>query len=233
MKLTKRIFKNQFFQWFAVFLIYAYSVLVHRTSRWTIQGLKEIQPVIQSSRPVIVAMWHGRMFLAPKFPLKPKKHYAVMSLHGDGEYVAKYMQFHGVHPVRGSSKKGALAAFRKALSVLKEGNLLVITPDGPRGPGMQVDGNVIALAKMAGAVIIPYAQSSSRGIFLKSWDRFLIPGLCGRGVCIYGTPIEIDKDATDSQMKKAGLELQKRLNEVTYRSDHCVRSGSVISKDAF
>jgi hypothetical protein len=141
------------------------------------------------------------------------------------------MKRHDIEAVRGSSKKGAVQAFKKALKILKQGHLLVVTPDGPRGPGMVLGGNVIALAKMTGAAIIPYAPSLSRGVFLKTWDRFLIPFPFSKGVYCYGKPIWISSDASEEDMKKAGIELQKQLNTITRQSDEYVGIASVVPPD--
>lgn len=228
MSLKKRIFKHPLFQRTIVGIIYWYSVLVHKTSHWQCLGYEEVQQVVCSDCPVIVVMWHGRILLSPKFPLLPKKHYAVISLHGDGVYVADYMERHNVTAVRGSSKKGAMAAFREALKILKEGHLLVVTPDGPRGPAMVLGGNVIGLAKMTGAAIIPYSQSTSHGVFLRTWDRFRIPFPFSKGVYMYGKPVWIEKNATEEEMKIAEIELQKRLNIITRQSDEYVGITSVV-----
>lgn len=228
MGLVKKISKNHLFQWAVVVLIYGYTVLVHLTSRWRGYGYAAIEPLVHANRPLIIAMWHGRILLAPKFPLRPRKHYAIVSLHGDGAYVAKYMRCHHIHTVRGSSRKGAISAFKEALRVLKQGHLLVITPDGPRGPGMKVGGNIMALAKMTGALIIPYAQSTNKCRFLRTWDRFCIPFLFGKGVYMYGEPIGVSSSATETELEEARVNLEKRLNQVTKECDRLAGITSII-----
>lgn len=219
MRVIKYISKNPVFQWIAIFLIYSYSVLVRYTTKWSIYGYSDVQHVVRSERPIIVAVWHGRILLSPKFRLKPKRHFAVISLHEDGAYVSKYMRLHGISAVRGSSKKGALAAFKESLKQLKQGNVLVITPDGPRGPAMKIGGNIIALAQKSDAVIIPYALSTSRGKFLNTWDRFFIPFPFAQGACIYGKPIEISNDMMGDELERARLDLEKTLNALTQQCD--------------
>ncbi len=231
MSFKKRFLKHPLFQRTIVAIIYYYTQFVVWSSQWERKGYEEVKEIVHSSMPVIVVMWHGRIILGPKFTLKPKKHYAVISLHGDGVYVSDYMARHQITPIRGSSKKGALPAFKEAIKILKNGNLLVITPDGPRGPGMVLGGNVIGIAKMTGAAIIPYAQSMNRGFFLKTWDRFFIPLPFSKGVYAYGTPVWIKPDASADDMKKAGIELQKQLNTITRQSDEYVGIASVIPPD--
>ncbi len=220
-KIRKKIFKSSWFQGIVSLLIYSYTSLVYFTTKWKVIGREAIDEIIKSDKPVIVVVWHGRILLSPKFPLKPKKHYAIISTHGDGEYIARYMKYHGVKSVRGSSNKGAISAFKNALKVLKDGNLLVITPDGPRGPLMKINGNVLELARMSGAAIIPYAQSTSFGTFLKSWDRFFIPFPFGRGVCIYGDPIYIDYN-NKVAIHEANADLENKLVLLTKECDNLV-----------
>ena len=228
MGIGKRFFKHPRVQKILVGIIYWYSECVYSTSSWKGQGKELFNEALLTSHPIVVAVWHGRILLAPKFPIPDRKHYAVISLHGDGEYVAHYMERHNVTPVRGSSKRGALSAFREAVKILKKGHVLVITPDGPRGPGMQWGGNTVALAKLSGAAIIPYAQATNRCRFLKSWDRFCLPLPFGKGVYMYGEPVYIPPDASDEDMKKAGIELQNRLNRLTRQADEYVGVTSVV-----
>ncbi len=227
-EIIKAITNNNFFKWLTVLIIYVYTQIVYLTCKWQIIGHKEIEALIKSKTPIIVVAWHGRILLSPKFPLKPKKHYAIISTHKDGEYIARYMEYHNVNAVRGSSKRGALAAFREALKILKKGDLLVITPDGPRGPLMKIGGNLIELAKMTGAAIIPYSQSTSRGIFLKTWDRFLIPFPFSKGVCVYGEPIFIDKDLSKEAILDSKLDLEKKLIDISKLSDDLVGRESIV-----
>lgn len=228
--MKKRLFKNALFRWIVVRIVYGYSQFVYRTTRWERHGQEHVEAIIASKCPIIVILWHGRILLAPKFPVTDRNYYAVISLHGDGQYVAGYMERHHVVPIRGSSKKGALNAFKQALRVLKKGNILVVTPDGPRGPGMKWGGNAVALAKLTGAVIVPYAYATNRCRFLKSWDRFCFPFPFGKGVYIYGEAMSVSSTATEEEMLHIGKILEARLNTLTRTADDIVGIDSVVPR---
>lgn len=228
--MKKRIFKNTVFRWILVEIVYRYSQIVYKTTRWERLGQGHVQSVLETNRPIVVILWHGRLLLAPKFSIPSRKYYAVISLHGDGQYVARYMKRHHVTPIRGSSKKGALQAFRKSLEILRKGHALVVTPDGPRGPGMKWGGNAVAMAKLTGAVIIPYAYATNRCRFLKSWDRFCFPFPFGKGVCIYGEALSVPATLTKEDMAHMEQTLETRLNTLTRMADDIVGIDSVVPR---
>ena len=75
----------------------------------------------------------------------------------------------------GSSTRGGAAAFIQLARLLKDGEVVGITPDGPKGPRMRANSGVVSLAKVAGAPIVPLTFSSSFSHVFGSWDRFVLP----------------------------------------------------------
>ncbi|MEK9677329.1 MAG: hypothetical protein VW169_02950, partial [Rhodospirillaceae bacterium] len=51
------------------------------------------------------------------------------------------------------------------------------------------------------------------------WDRFLLPGLFARGVYVWGTPINVPKDADDDHMEELRRQLETELNRITDEAD--------------
>ncbi|MBI5097341.1 MAG: hypothetical protein HZB32_06890, partial [Nitrospirae bacterium] len=58
-----------------------------------------------------------------------------------------------------------------------------------------------------------------RAVFLKSWDRFMIPWPFSRVAVIFGDPVYVRRDLTEDQLEEKRLELEQRLNEITKRAD--------------
>ena len=105
------------------------------------------------------------------------------------------------------------------LRILKDGGSIGITPDGPHGPRMRVSHGTIALAKLSGAPLLPTTFSSTKGKVFKSWDRFFLAGLFGRGVFLWGDPIYVPRDADAAEMERLRLVLEDSLNMLTRSAD--------------
>ena len=52
-----------------------------------------------------------------------------------------------------------------------------------------------------------------------SWDRFLIAGMFGKGVFLWGSPIWVPKDASQDEMERLRQILENTLNELTDQAD--------------
>jgi lysophospholipid acyltransferase (LPLAT)-like uncharacterized protein len=222
LKLTKRIIKNKSFQSFLCWLVSVYIRFVYYTSRWETKGFENVEALMHSGKPFIFAFWHGRLLMIPPFAPKSLKISVLISNHNDGELIAKVMRYFKFGLVRGSSKKEGLSALRNIMKILKNNEIVVITPDGPRGPRMRVSGEIITIAQMMSVPIIPVTYSISKCRVLRSWDRFLVAKPFSRGAFFYGDPIMIDKKSGEEEIKKAGVVLENALNEITRQADEFV-----------
>ena len=124
--------------------------------------------------------WHAELFMIPFFydywrRGKGRKASAVVSKHFDGEMIARLLDYLNIKPMRGSTKKGAKEVLFAALRSAKEGNDILISPDGPRGPRHQLQNGAIAIAlKMK--LPVKVLNYKPRAYWqLGSWDKMLIP----------------------------------------------------------
>ena len=193
-------------------LLAAYLALAYRTTRWTILGDHQITSLLfdPDGRPrgVIVAFWHERLSLMPMLWACAKRQaaaeglpniagrqaHALISGNRDGRLLAAVMARLDLRTVVGSSSTGARAAALGLLRRLRRGDIIVITPDGPRGPRREAAPGVAELAALAGVLVIPTAASSSHIRQFRSWDRMLLPLPFGRGVLVVGKPIRVTRD---------------------------------------
>jgi lysophospholipid acyltransferase (LPLAT)-like uncharacterized protein len=102
------------------------------------------------------------------------------------------MRCFGQGAVRGSSNRGARAAFRELVELSREPVDLAITPDGPKGPRHRLKPGIVHLAKISGRPVVPVAFVCSRGRRFGSWDRFLLPYPFARAVYSFGPPLLIE-----------------------------------------
>lgn len=168
----------------------------------------------------LFALWHSRQCGVYGIPEREKLH-CLISLSRDGEIIAAAAESLGIKTVRGSQKKGGTQASLEILDVLKEGNNVAITIDGPKGPKEVVKKGIVEIAKLSGVPIVPFAwYSPSKGfIKLKTWDDFCFPLFCKKLCLLCGEPIYVDKDADDNAIEKIRKQVEDDLimlqNEVS------------------
>lgn len=123
--------------------------------------------------------WHGELFINPVAYKKYRKNfnsYALISHHFDGELIAKTFYYAcKIKAIRGSSRRGAKAALINAIKTVSNGDDVILTPDGPRGPRHKFQSGALAIAKRAGGKVVIITSKPYRFWQLKSWDKFMIP----------------------------------------------------------
>jgi hypothetical protein len=154
------------------------------------------------------------------------KLHMLISSHPDGEIIARTTQNFGYGWIAGSSNKGGRRALLNCVKTLKQGESAGVTPDGPRGPRYKASLGIIQMARLGKAAIMPIAYSSTRGSFMKSWDRFFLPFPFGKGVVIYGPMIDLENN--DREDEDLRFELETTLNSITQQADqYCGQMGGV------
>ncbi|MEI6651212.1 MAG: lysophospholipid acyltransferase family protein [Chlorobiaceae bacterium] len=136
------------------------------------------EPLQFSDKGAIIAFWHGKMiagWLLAKTLGSSKNITAVVSLSEDGRTLADTLERLGFSLIRGSSSKGGDEVKRTMQEALQKGEIVVLTPDGPRGPVNQFKYGTLRLASENHYPIFFAEISYSKRWRLKSWDRFEIP----------------------------------------------------------
>ncbi len=196
-------------------LLYAIICLLHKSMRIRYIG-SEILPSFALRREGFIGVsWHARILMLP-FIYPGARVNILISTHRDGEIIANIIKRFGFGLVRGSSSKGGLAALREMVALLKKGDDLGITPDGPKGPKGVVKGGVAQLAKVSGKAVIPIAYSASRVVRSTSWDRMLLPLPFSRLVYIAGEPLYY---CDGEELEDFRLRIEHALHDVTAKAD--------------
>ncbi len=226
--MLKRIAKSAFAARLASVAIGAYIRLVHATSRWTFSGREHFEAAAAEGKGVILAFWHGRLLMVPTVRGETNSRvFMLISAHRDGEIIARGVSSFGVEFIRGSAanpkkpgkNKSGASAIAQIAAALKQGHVVGVTPDGPRGPGEKVQKGVIRLAQMTGAPILPAAYSVSRGKRLKTWDRFLLAAPFSKGVYAAGPPVKIPPENDPETVETARQTVENALLRVTQQAD--------------
>jgi lysophospholipid acyltransferase (LPLAT)-like uncharacterized protein len=208
-----------------------YIRLVGSTTRLEFVGRKSVEALIAENRGVICAYWHQRMMLGPVLKRETDRRvFQLASNHRDAEIMTKAAAPLGIDFIRGSAAdpdkkfkdKGGAGAVAQMIAVLKDGQLVAVTPDGPRGPARRANAGVVRLAQLSGAPILPGAYAASRAFHLDTWDRFLVTLPFGRATFMAGEAIRVAEDAGPEDLEVARQKLEAELNAVTDAADRAV-----------
>ena len=160
--------------------------------------------------PVIYTFWHECM-LGLTYTHRKKGICILISRHRDGEYIARATLRLGFTSARGSSSAAGAAGIAGMVRAAERGHDLAVTPDGPKGPRHVVKAGVIHLASRTGVPIMPMSVEATRGIRLKSWDRFLIPLPFSKFVVGYADHIEVPRELAKEDVEEYSVTLAERL----------------------
>jgi len=199
--------------------------LLAATTRIAVAGTEPLVPLWTARRPLIYAVWHGRILMMPWVNAwlrrrQGARRVAVLASRSrDGEFGARYVRRFGLDVVRGSSSRGGAGAAIAIVAVVRAGEDVVVVPDGPRGPRQQLQAGIVALASLTGAPVVPMAFAARPARRLATWDEFLVPLPFARCAVVFGEPIALSSDA---DRDRAGKELEQALNDVTAAADRRV-----------
>jgi len=135
--------------------------------------------VIESqAQPTIFVLWHNRLFMTPEIFRRYRKGsrlYSLISASRDGAWLAAFFSAMGMHAVRGSSSRFGREAATALLEMLRAGDDVGITPDGPRGPAYEMKPGALIVARRARTRVVLLGMDFESSWRLSSWDGFHLP----------------------------------------------------------
>jgi lysophospholipid acyltransferase (LPLAT)-like uncharacterized protein len=211
-------------------LLGGYLWLVLNTLRWRRLGQAAVDAQLARPGGVLGCFWHGRLALGVSgrpvvLPRRPTR--LMISLSPDGEFISRALAMHGFLLVRGSSRRtkdpkrrgSGSSAYRQSLRWVDEGGVLVMTPDGPRGPAEQMAEGLVRIAARTGAPVFLMGLAARPALVLKSWDRMMLPLPFGRGVLAFEGPLYAPADADPATVDALRLDWAARLSAATRRAE--------------
>jgi lysophospholipid acyltransferase (LPLAT)-like uncharacterized protein len=203
----------------ACWLTARYIRLVRALGRWSVEGTEIPEKLLAANQPFLVAFWHGRLLMMPEAWPYETPFNMVVSMHPDGQLIARTVSHLGIKSILGSTSQGGTTVMRSMLRALKTGECVGLTPDGPRGPRMRVSLGVIQAARLAGVPIVPLAFSARPCRLVNSWDRLMVPLPFARGIIRWGKPLDVARDADETAIAGAAKLLEERLNRLVHDLD--------------
>lgn len=199
--------------------IWALASLICRSLRLQIEGLDRYQSLSNG----IMVTWHGRSLIGA-FVTRNRGYWALISLSNDGNIQHRIFRLFGFRTIRGSTGRGGVKALSECIRALRDGGVLVFTPDGPRGPSHEVQMGCLVMAQKSGAALVPVGASAKRRWLANSWDRYMIPKPFSPAIVLFGEPITVPAAATPEEMEAIRLRVQEAMiaieNEAEARMGH-------------
>lgn len=189
-----------------------------KSARMGVEGGELYSGLRRAGKPVILLIWHGRIFLAPYF-FRKRGVMPLISPSQDGEIIARIVRHWGYKVSRGSSSHSILRAWSEMKKELEEGGEVIIVPDGPRGPARELKLGCLKLAQKTGAPLVPFTYSASRIKVFRSWDRFMIFLPFAKVRAVFGEPISIDPSLEGEALENERRRVERILIELDAEAD--------------
>jgi lysophospholipid acyltransferase (LPLAT)-like uncharacterized protein len=235
---VKALFRHPAVQASLAWILSAYINFALATMRWRFEDRAGVDSMVDSTEGAIGAFWHGRITLAVvcRRVLRHKPRRVLISMSADGEFIAQAVERLGFPSIRGSAgkkgqdgtaMKGGAAAFRQCLKFIKDGGLIAITPDGPRGPNQVMPQGTVIMAQTSGAPIVLFGLAASPAIQMKSWDAARIPLPFSRGCVVFDGPLRAPRHLDEAGRDALCAEWQARLIAAQQRAEAILAGAKV------
>jgi len=183
-----------------VFLIIVFGKgLMHlliKTCRIEFDGLESFCE-IASKEKCMLMLWHNRLIITP-FLLShytPQFLYtALVSGHRDGEVLSSVINSYRNGRTIRALPKDRYRALQEIIRHVEEGqHIVIITPDGPRGPKYEVKQGIAVAALQTRAFVVPLNWEAKNYWQIKTWDRQRLPKPFTTIKVSFGNPLRFDQ----------------------------------------
>ncbi len=151
--------------------------------------------------PCVVAFWHDEM-LPVWHVFRSGNAAGLTSSSSDGDLLAQLLLDWNYTVIRGSSSQGGREALNAMVSAAST-HVVLVTPDGPRGPRhVCKPGAVIAAQRARVPLVLCRVRMRRATVLHRSWDRFRIPHPFTSIKIVFGEPVMIPTSAQRVQLEK-------------------------------
>jgi len=219
-----KAFKRKVFAFFIAYIGKFLLRAIIATCQLEVRGLERFKKII-SLEKCILMLWHNRLTIVSEilFKLDPNTIFAALiSKSRDGDPVATLANSYATGKAIRVPHDRRHHALKNVIKTLKTTNeVIIITPDGPRGPRYAVKAGIAVAAKETNASIIPFTWVSSKFWQLKSWDKLLFPKPFSKIIVTFGDPISLAHDTHEENqaiLAENLLDIEQKVNESLFDS---------------
>jgi lysophospholipid acyltransferase (LPLAT)-like uncharacterized protein len=179
------------------------------TCKLEIEGLEQFCQTARSKKCMIM-LWHNRLALVPfiLYRFTPQFIFAALiSASRDGDMLSTVVLSYKQGRVIKVPHQARYQALKELIrSIEEEDQIVIITPDGPRGPRYELKPGVAVAALETEASVIPLNWTADKFWELKTWDRLRIPKPFAKIKITFENPVKFNKGTLPSlEQAKATL----------------------------
>jgi len=216
--------KNKWRKFKRRFLAYSYAYggkYVIKFLLWScktkIEGIERFVK-LASQEKCILMLWHNRLALVAEILNRHAPQFiytALISKSHDGDPLEILARSYKSGKAIRVSHNARHQALKKVINSLKKSHeIIVITPDGPRGPCYNVKPGIAWAAKEAKATIIPFTWKADHFWELKTWDGFMLPKPFSTIHVVLGEPIKVEDGTPMNGVQYLTTKLQQSLQSL-------------------
>lgn len=182
-------------RWIPIVLGYVGKFLltvIGKTCRYEFQGAERFLKAAQDQRCILM-FWHNRLIMTAEILKRTAptlKYSALVSNSRDGKMISVLVNSYKngrTIPVPHNARSVAL---KKLIEEMRDHDeVVIITPDGPRGPAYKIKRGIVLAATRTSAHVIPLTWSASRHWKLSTWDGLMIPKPFSKITVNFGVPL--------------------------------------------
>lgn len=187
--------------------------LILWTCRIEIRGLPRFIE-IASRHKCIMMLWHNRLALVPYTLSTHTPQFifaAFISKSRDGEMLATVVKSYPAGRVISVPHDARQEALREMIRRLEENKeIIIMTPDGPRGPRYEIKPGISLAASLSGAYVVPWTWKADSCWQLKTWDAMMLPKPFSKIEITFGEPVIVPKGNNQANI----VHLQEALDAI-------------------
>jgi lysophospholipid acyltransferase (LPLAT)-like uncharacterized protein len=211
-------------------IVAGYMKFCIRTIRWRIEGGEKTLALAGTPQGFLMCFWHKVISLSvvTRRVIGDKRCSAMISRSSDGSLIADivmrldYPAVRGSRGKEGAEDKGGLGAFRETVRLVRAGEIVAITPDGPRGPVEEMPDGPVMLARTAKVPMFMFGYACRPAIRPGTWDNMFIPLPFGRGAMVIDGPLDAGNPRDEEAIANLRADWQARLIAVQRRAEALV-----------
>lgn len=177
----KSIWKTILLKMKIFFMLFFGKNLLHllvKTCRIQIEGLENFYQ-LSSKEKCMLMLWHNRLIITPYLLSRytPDITYAALvSAHRDGDILSSIIHSYPNGNTIRSSPKARYKALRDVVRYVEEKqHIVIITPDGPRGPLYEIKHGIAVAALETQSYVVAFNWEAEKFWQIKTWDRQRLP----------------------------------------------------------
>ncbi len=181
LKTLKQLWKNGIYTFLAFFIATIGKGAINAllwTCRWNVKGAEHFCK-IASQEKCILMLWHNRLALTPFILYRFAPHFiyaAFISNSRDGELIGRMVRSYKAGRVIKVPHHSRHQALRELIRHVEERlSIVIITPDGPRGPRYEMKPGLALAAIETQANVVPLNWKASSYWEFKTWDKLRLP----------------------------------------------------------